>query len=133
MKKILNQFASNPKQLFLIDGFGAFLTALILWVISTTCNEYFGVPKRTLGILSNIAFVFGIYDVCCFFWARKMWRPFLRLIIIANLLYCCLTLGLVICNFTQLSILGVTYFLLEIAIVSGLVFFEIKVFTMHLT
>jgi hypothetical protein len=30
MKKILNQFASNPKQLFLIDGLGAFLTALIL-------------------------------------------------------------------------------------------------------
>lgn len=129
MQQFFNKLALNPKRLFLIDGFGAFLTAFFLFAILRTFNEYFGMPKTTLDFLSIIALAFSVYSFCCFFLVNNNWHPFLRAISIANLLYCCLTLGLVIYNYPRLTILGVTYFLIEIVIVCGLVFFEINVLT----
>ena len=129
MQQFFNKLALNPKRLFLIDGFGAFLTAFFLFAILRTFNEYFGMPKTTLDFLSIIALAFSVYSFCCFFLVNNNWHPFLRAISIANLLYCCLTLGLVIYNYPRLTILGVIYFLIEIVIVCGLVFFEINVLT----
>ena len=129
MQRFFNKLALNPKRLFLIDSLGAFFTALLLFAILRTFNEYFGMPKTTLDFLSIIALAFSVYSFCCFFLVNKNWHPFLRAIIIANLLYSCLTLGLVIYNYPRLTILGVTYFLLEIVVVCGLVFFEINVLT----
>jgi len=81
-------------------------------------------PQSILTILSIIAFAFCVYSICCFFFVNKNWKPFLQAISIANILYCCLTLGLVVYYYPQLTILGITYFSLEIIIVCGLVFFE---------
>ena len=39
--------------------------------------------------------------------------------------YCVLTLGLVVYYYPQVTVLGLTYFLLEIAVVGGLVYIEI--------
>ncbi len=129
MQRFFNKLALTPKRIFLIDGLGAFLTAFLLFTILKTFNEYFGMPKTTLNILSLIALVFCVYSFCCFFLVNKNWQPFLQAIIIANLVYNCLTLGLVIYNYPLLTVLGVTYFLLEIIVVCGLVFFEINVLT----
>ncbi len=129
MKQLFNKLALNPKRLFLIDGLGALLTALLLFAILRTFNEYFGMPKTTLIILSIIALLFCFYSFCCFFFVNNNWHPFLRAIIVANILYSCLTLGLVIYNFPRLTILGVIYFLVEIVVVGGLIFFEINVLT----
>ena len=127
MKKLFNKLILNPKRLFLIDSFGAFLTAFFLFAILRTFDEYFGMPKLTLDFLSIIALAFSVYSFCCFFLVSNNWHPFLRTISIANILYCCLTLGLVIYYYPLLTILGVTYFLIEIIIVVVLVFFEINV------
>ena len=127
MQQFLNKLLLNPKRLFLIDGFGAFLTAFFLFAMLRTFHDYFGMPKTILDFLSIIASVFSIYSFCCFFLVNNNWSFFLRAISISNLLYCCLTLGLVIYNYPRLTILGVTYFLVEIIVVCGLVFFEIRV------
>ena len=126
MKKLFNKLILNPKRLFLIDGFGAFVTAFFMFAILRTFNEYFGMPKLTLDFLSIIALAFSGYSFCCFFLVSNNWHPFLRTISIANILYCCLTLGLVIYYYPLLTILGVTYFLIEIIIVVVLVFLEIS-------
>ena len=131
MKKLFNKLILNPKRLFLIDSFGAFLTAFFLFAILRTFNEYFGMPKMTLDFLSIIALAFSVYSFCCFFLVSNNWHPFLKAISIVNLLYCCLTLGLVIYYYSLLTILGVTYFLIEIIIVVVLVFFEINVLKRH--
>jgi hypothetical protein len=115
------------KKLFLIDGLGAFLTAFFLFVILRTFNEYIGMPKSILTLLSIIALVFGVYSFSCFFFLNKNRKPFLLTICIANILYCCLTLGLIIYYFPQLTILGITYFLLEIIVIGVLVYYEINV------
>jgi hypothetical protein len=129
MQRFINKLVLNPKRLFFIDSLGAFLTALLLFAILRTFNEYFGMPKTTLSILIIIALIFCVYSLCCLFLVKKNWHLFLRAIIIANLLYSCLTLGLVIYNYPRLTILGVSYFLLEIVVVCGLVFLEINVLT----
>lgn len=126
MKQFLNHLTLNPKRLFLIDSIGAFLTAFILFAILRTFNEYFGMPPIILTYLSVIALLFCLYSMTCFFLLNDNWRPFLRIISIANLLYCCLTLGLIIYYFQLLTVLGIIYFLAEIIVVCSLVFVELK-------
>ena len=129
MQKVINKLTLNPKRLFLFDGLGALLTAFFLFVILRSFNGYFGMPKTTLNFLSIIALAFSVYSFCCFFLISNNWHPFLKAISIANLLYCCLTVGLVIYHYPLMTTLGVTYFLIEIVMVCVLVFFEIKVLT----
>ena len=126
MNDIIRQLTLKPKNLFLVDSLGAFLTAFLLFVVLRTFDEYFGMPQTILTYLSIIAVVFCLYSISCFFLLTDTWRPFLRTISIANLIYCCLTMGLVIYYFQSLTILGVTYFLVEVAIVCALVFVELK-------
>lgn len=122
----MNQWILNPKTIFLLDGLGACLTAFLLGVVLTAFNEYFGMPQKTLNILALIALGFAFYSFFCFFFIGSTWRLFLKIIAAANLLYCCLTTALVIYFYPQLTILGVSYFLLEIVVVCGLVFVELR-------
>lgn len=125
MQQFFNKLILNPKKIFLIDGFGAFLTAFFLFIILTTFNKYFGMPVSTLNILCIIALAFSVYSFCCYFLVKNNWQPFLWAISIANLLYCCVTTGLVIYNYPGLTGLGISYFTIEIILVCGLVFLEI--------
>lgn len=120
------KFALNPNKLFLVDGLGALLTAFLLFVIMKRFNEYFGAPQTTLACLCILALVFSFYSITCFFLLKDNWQPFLRAIIVANLLYCCLTAGLVFYSYPGITTLGIIYFLGEIIIILGLVFIELK-------
>ncbi len=114
--------------IFLVDGLGAFITASLLFVGSTKLQEYLGMPPKILSLLSIIASTFAVYSIFCFLFLKMSWGIFLKAIMIANLLYCCLTMGLVIYYYPVLTIIGLTYFLAEIAVIAGLVFLELKTF-----
>ena len=129
LRKIIHQLAEKPKMLFLVDSLGAMLTAFLLFVVLRNFNEYFGMPKTILTYLSMIAAIFCIYSTACFLFLKDDWAPFIKAITIANLLYCILTIGLVIINFPVLTIIGIAYFLVEIAILCGLVYIEFKAAT----
>ena len=127
VRKMINHLVRKPKTLFLTDGLGAMLTAFLLFAVLRNFNEYFGMSETILTYLSAIALFFCIYSMTCFFFLKGNWTPFIRAIAYANLLYCILTIGLlIICNST-LTVLGITYFLTEIAIVCVLVYIELKV------
>jgi hypothetical protein len=79
-----------------------------------------------LYFLSFVACIFMVYSFCCYFFITRNRRPYLKAIAIANMMYCCLTLGLVFYFYQSLTILGVIYFLLEIIVVSVLIFIELK-------
>ncbi|MBK8448953.1 MAG: hypothetical protein IPO78_03810 [Saprospiraceae bacterium] len=127
MPSILRKLARNPKTLFLVDGLGALLTAFFLFVILMPFNKYFGMPLDVLKYLAILAGMFCIYSFACFFFLSDNWHAFLFAISIANLLYCCLTISLVIYYYQRLTILSLTYFLVEVILVSGLIWLEIKV------
>ncbi|WP_373523028.1 hypothetical protein [Aquiflexum sp.] len=121
---ILTKVTTHPKTIFLIDGFGALLTSFLLLGILRPFQEYFGMPKDILTFLTLIALAFMVYSFYCYNFLKGNWKPFLFGISIANFLYCCLTLGLVYLFYTELTGLGVAYFLVEVMVVMGLVLLE---------
>ena len=127
IQKLTNQLAAHPKRLFLIDGLGAFLTAFMLGVVLANFESSFGMPLKTLYFLTFLAGIFCFYSFCCYFFVSDNWRPFLKVIAVANTLYCCITLGLVFYYYQNLTLLGVVYFFGEIGVVMGLVVVELRV------
>lgn len=127
MNNIIKRLALSPKTLFLIDSIGALVTGFFLFAILGTFNEYFGAPLAALTFLSLLAVMFFFYSISCFLFVKSNWHFFIRVISIANLLYCCLTLVLVIYYFQSLTLLGIVYFLAEIVVICALVFVELKV------
>ena len=126
MAKIKNDVIILPKKLFLIDSAGAFITAILLYVVVRTFNPYFGMPAEKVSVLSIIALLFCIYSMICFLLLKDNWKLFLKIISIANLFYCCSTMSLIIYYYPVLTILGVVYFSGEILIISALAFIEWK-------
>jgi len=125
---LLNQFLNNipPKKLFLLDSLGAILTALLLGMILVQFESSFGMPRQVLYPLAFIAGVFSIYSFICFLRIKENWRPYLKVIAFANLLYCCLTMGLVFYWHQKLSVWGLGYFILELVVIILLVILELK-------
>lgn len=115
----------KPKRIFLIDGSGAVLTAFLLGVILTRFEANFGMPRKVLYPLSILACFYAFYSIGCYFFVGRNWRPFLKAIAMANLAYCCLTIGLVISLYPSLTVLGLTYFSGELIVIGGLIFIEL--------
>lgn len=126
MKENIQQIAGKPKNIFLLDGFGALLTTLLIFFVLRNFNDFFGLSQNILEYLAVLALVFSIYSVSCYFLVSTHWKSFLKIICIANILYCILTIGILFYNYRDISIFGIAYFLGEIAIISGIVFLEIK-------
>jgi hypothetical protein len=129
MNKIINHFTDKQKTLFLIDSIGAFMTAFFLFVIAQKFNAAFGMPKKELTCLSLIAACFCMYSAACFLFLKGGFTPFIRLIAVANLLYCAWTFVLLIKYHPLLTIIGTSYFLIEIVIICVLVYIELNVAT----
>lgn len=127
MKSIINLFNLNSKSIFLMDGLGAGLTTILLVVVLKRHNEYFGMPQDILTILSILALILSIYSFSCFAFSKSNLSKLLKIIIVANLIYCFLTLNLVIYFSNQLTIFGLLYFVGEILIICSLVMIELKI------
>lgn len=116
----------HPKKLFLIDSLGALLTAFLLFVVVRNFNEYFGLPKIILTYISAIALLLSVYSISCFYFIKSNWTFFIRIIAYANILYCVLISILLLRHHSTLTVLGLTYFLIEIAIICGLAYMELN-------
>lgn len=127
MKKLISYFTKKQKTLFLIDSTGALMTAFSLFVVVRQFNEYFGMPKNELTYLSVFAVCLCIYSAACFLFLKTDLRPFIRLIGIANLIYCTWTSVLLIKYYPVLTIIGIIYFLIEIVIICTLSYVELNV------
>lgn len=120
-------FAANPRRLFLLDAIGAFITAGLLGLVLPNLHPYVGMPVTVLYGLAALACGFGIYSICCSLMLKAGFGPYLLLIALANSAYCCLTLGLICYYYKVLTVLGISYFLLEIAIIIVLILIELRV------
>ena len=116
----------NPKKLFLIDGFGAILSAFLLGVVLVKFEEIFGIPTSVLYFLATIPIFFVIYDVFCYQQQLKI-GLLLKGIAVLNILYCCISIGLISYHFSSITILGWTYIIVEIILVSFLAMIEFRV------
>lgn len=126
MKKLLQWIETNPKNLFLIDGVGALVTAFFLGVLLVRFEWFFGIPASILYYLAILPVFYAGYDF--FSYQKKIHQisPYLRGIAILNLLYCCLSLGLAFYHKETITMWGWIYILNETIIIVSLAVFELK-------
>jgi len=122
---IIDKITTNSNKLFLIDSLGALISAFFLGVILVRFEETFGMPITVLYILSLVACVFTIYSICCCLLLVSNWRPYLKGITIANMIYCCFTIGLVFYFYQKLTFFGLIYFLVELVVLICVIIIEI--------
>lgn len=114
------------KKLFLIDGIGALVSAFFLGVVLIGLQEKIGMPKSMLYFLATLPVFFAVYSFTCYFFLKENQKPFLRGIAILNLMYCFLTIGLLFLYDHNLTLLGWTYFVVELIILFVLICIEFK-------
>ncbi len=121
----IEKLALTPKRLFLIDSVGAFCTAFFLAAILATFEQFFGMPRKVLYPLALAVCGYSIYSGCCYFFATgSSWRSYLKLIMVANFLYCLLSIALVVYFYKQLTVWGVVYFFTELLVLAALILIE---------
>lgn len=115
------------RKLFLLDGFGAILSAVLLGVVLAKLESFFGIPKSTLYVLAALPCFFACYDFYCYFKTALNLGSFLKGIAIMNLLYCGLSVALAFYHFRLLTGYGWTYMMIEVMIVVALASIEWRV------
>lgn len=125
--RIVEHFIRNPRALFLTDCIGAFTTSFSLFFFLRNMEDYFAMPADILVALSIVAAGFCLYSGSCFLILKRNWSPYLRVIMIANCLYCLLTIAFLVANYPVLTMLDMIYFCGEILIIAILVLIEFKV------
>lgn len=125
INRILKWGYNNPKKLFLIDGCGAILSAIILGIIMPQFVTLFGIPKSTLYFLATLPCLFAIYDFYCYFKINKNFKKYIKAIAYVNIIYCCLSILLAIHHIQVITNLGWVYIIIEILIVFMLAMIEI--------
>ena len=127
LQRIIEKFSARPRLLFLTDGLGAWATAVVLVGVLARWETVFGMPLHVLYPLAAVACLFAFYSLSCYFLRIKNWRPFLILILTANLVYCVVSIGCLLYFKERITPPGFLYFFLEIMVVCVLVFIEWKV------
>jgi len=120
----IQSFIARPKRIFLIDGLGALLSAILLIAVLARFEELIGIPQRTLYFLSGIASFFAVYSLACSFLILERWKVYLKIILLANAGYCLLTIGVLLYFSQSLTILGLAYFLAELSVIGILIWIE---------
>ena len=114
------------KRLFLIDAIGALISSFTLGLIFLKFQIYFGLPKNVLLVLAIIPIFFALFSFTCYFGNVKQLKKKIKIIAIANLSYCLLTISLCLFYFEKTTLLGFAYFLGETIIVTILSIYELK-------
>lgn len=122
----ISTYFSDPKRIFLLDGLGAFVSAIILISIYLFFNAYFGIPTWFFGFLAGIATLFAVFSLSCFLFLKSNWKVYLKTICILNVSYCCLTIVFQLVYLDQLLVFDVLFFTAEIGVISLLFYLETK-------
>lgn len=124
---LIDRLVRSPRTLFLVDGVGALVTALLVGVVLPTLREHIGTPRPVLRALALTAAVFAAYSLTCAATRPKRWPGYLRGIALANAGYCLVTAALLIRFTAALHVLDWLYFVGEIVVVCALVTLELRV------
>jgi hypothetical protein len=117
----------NERNIFLVDGIGASLSAIFTGILLPLVSEWVGLPSWLLYNLALFPIVFGIFSFVCYFKVKTIKPILLLMIITANLIYCAISFA--ICNsFSGITIWGKIFLLSEIPIILIVVALEIKVY-----
>ena len=117
----------SPKNVFLVDGLGALLTAGGIYALATFFLEWVGMPYDILQTLALVALCMAAYSLACHFFLRGKRQSWLAVIIIANLTYILVTAILLWIYRDRIKWPGLIYFFSEFVVVLVLVRWEAKI------
>jgi hypothetical protein len=127
LNRIFENLGLNSRTVFLLDGLGALLSTVLLVLLLAPFENIFGMSRKIVYQLSIPTLVFTVYSCGFYFLNMKNWKPYLKLIALANFIYCCVSFGLVIQQYSTLTILGIAYFLGEIGVVLLVIKIELMI------
>jgi len=100
------------------------VTATLLGVVLVRFADAFGVPERVFAGLAGIVLVYCVYSSIMVLLNPSRWRLTVRVIAVANALYCGVTLIMLVVLRDRVTALGVAYFVGEAALILGIAAFE---------
>jgi len=124
----MNTANTKPtRRIFLVDASGAFLTAVLSGIVLPHFQPFLGMPAKALICLGLVGALYTLYSFTCWYFNVGNWPFFLRIVIVANVVYCCLLLGLILFFYDRLTRFGLIYFLLEIVVIITLALIETRI------
>ena len=117
----------NAKNIFIIDGAGALLSALFTGIILPFYSELLGIPVSILHFLSLLPFIYAIYSMTCYWFVTLIKRWMLSTIIAGNILYCLISAA-VIFFLENITLWGQALLAAEILVICIVVAIEFSVY-----
>ncbi|HAA11738.1 MAG TPA: hypothetical protein DCE41_08595 [Cytophagales bacterium] len=124
--RLLSTLPQRPRRLFLLDGAGALLSAVLLGLVLPRLAETIGMPITALYLLAIFPVAFFLFDVASYF-RQSTIKTNLKTIALGNSAYVVLSAILLIVHATSLTLWGWAYFLGELTIVLVLARWEWQV------
>lgn len=124
---LVERLARTPRTLFLADGLGALVTALLVGAVLPTLGDLIGMPRLLLRTLALAAAVLAAYSLTCAAVRPQRWPAYLRGIALANAGYCLVTAALLVRVRATVHTLDWLYFVGEIVVVGALATLELRV------
>jgi hypothetical protein len=133
--KTTYHFSQQPRALFRLDALGGLLSAGLMFFVLRPFHAAFGIPPGWPLPLAGLGLAYALYSGVCSLWAGSgplpdfpaAGRTRLKIIALANGLYCLFTLWLIGRHYPQLSLLGLAYFLGEVLLIASLAALEWQV------
>jgi len=117
----------NKKNIFLLDGVGAAVSAFSTGLVLPLFSEELGLPPQVLYVLALFPLAYGIYSLSCYRFVKET-KPWMLLgIALANIGYC-LIAGALIFSYEGLTGWGQTVLAAEIAVILGVVAIELNLY-----
>ena len=117
----------NERNIFLLDGLGAAMSALATGLILPLFTAWTQLPPTICSALAVPGVIFAVYSLSCYSFVKRILPWMLLAIILANLAYCLLAVSTVLI-LDGVSVWGRAYFVGEAFIVVGVVMLEWKVY-----
>jgi len=114
------------RKLFLLDGSGALLTALMLMLVLPKLDLLTGIDPDMITVMVLIAFLLAAMSLTFFFTYNQQSYKVLQVIGISNLLYSGIIVVVLLVHGSSMKPLGMTYFILEGLVVALLGLVDIR-------
>jgi len=123
--QLIARLAAHPRQLFLLDSAGGYVSASVPLIILWTCEAHVGLPRELLIAMSLTGCVYGSYSLICALSIRLRWVFFLKILVGANSAYLCSLMAYTLINLSSLSQLGLAYLLLDHLVLISVIAIEL--------
>jgi hypothetical protein len=117
----------NHKNIFLLDGIGATLSAVLTGLILPMFSDFLGIPTLIFYCLAIFPVIYCLYSYSCYFFVKRIKPQMLIAIIWANLCYCLIS-SAVMLFLKDITIWGRLLLFSEVLVVIAVIALEIKVY-----